>query len=187
VRLSLPSLRTSLTPTVCRPQPGQLQLYKEAMERLNANIAFKGSDPSEGGEVGKIADLITTGTKRLAQMYTKIVAESSSSPPPSLQPTSPGASAAEALVLGITLDPQAISSLTPIARFLRTLPVPGTHPNHPAAGVSGFVCLFGTIGANEGMDIGNWTDTWGDAEGVCGDEGGICCEVYGRDGQESRH
>ncbi|TEB24086.1 hypothetical protein FA13DRAFT_1797469 [Coprinellus micaceus] len=119
------------------PQPGQLQLYKEAMERLNANIAFKGSDPSEGGEVGKIADLITTGTKRLAQMYTKIVAESSSSPPPSLQPTSPGASAAEALVLGITLDPQAISSLTPIARFLRTLPVPGTHPNHPAAGEIG--------------------------------------------------
>ncbi|KAJ3500225.1 hypothetical protein NMY22_g19328 [Coprinellus aureogranulatus] len=49
------------------------------MERLNANIAFKGADSEE---VGKIADLIVTGTKRLTQLYTKLIAEHSSSPPP---------------------------------------------------------------------------------------------------------
>ena len=110
------------------------------MERLNANIAFKGGAGGEGGDVGevqKIADLIITGTKRLTQLYTKLIAESSSSPPPfpssSFTVTLPGGSGVEALVMAVTLSPQTIASLTPIARFLRTLPVPGTHPSHPGA------------------------------------------------------
>jgi len=56
-------------------------------------------------------------------MYTKLVAEGSSGsiPPPGSEPTiSP-------------FPPALFSTLQPIVAFLRTLPLPSTHPSHPAA------------------------------------------------------
>lgn len=35
-----------------RPQPGQLHVYQEALERLNASIAFKGNDADVEKMVG---------------------------------------------------------------------------------------------------------------------------------------
>ena len=40
------------------PQPGQLEIYKEALERLNASIAFKSSEEDTTQAVG--LNLITT-------------------------------------------------------------------------------------------------------------------------------
>jgi exocyst complex component 7 len=69
------------------------------------------------------ARLVETGAKKLTQLYTKLVAEGSSgSTPP------PGSDITKAPFPG-TL----ISNLTPLVAFLRTLPVPSTHPSHPAA------------------------------------------------------
>lgn len=65
-----------------------------------------------------------TGTKKLSQLYTKLVAEGSSGIPPN----------------GPEFELQAFpsnlfSELLPIVNFLRTLPLPPTHPSHPAAPV----------------------------------------------------
>ncbi|KAG5635948.1 hypothetical protein H0H81_009573 [Sphagnurus paluster] len=69
------------------------------------------------------ARLIETGAKKLAQLYTKLVAEvSSGSPPP------PGADWAMAM-----FPPAVLSTLRQLVAFLRTLPMPATHPSHPAA------------------------------------------------------
>jgi exocyst complex component 7 len=66
--------------------------------------------------------LVETGAKKLTQLYTKLVAEGSSGAPlngpeflPSPFPTS------------------VKQSLLPVVSFLRTLPLPATHPSHPAA------------------------------------------------------
>ena len=68
------------------------------------------------------ARLVETGSKKLAQLYTKMVAEGSSGVPPS----------GPEFVLSpfpASLKPP----LLPLVSFLRTLPLPPTHPSHPAA------------------------------------------------------
>ncbi|RXW12990.1 hypothetical protein EST38_g12865 [Candolleomyces aberdarensis] len=107
------------------PQAGQLHLYKEAVERLNANIAFKAG---ESAEIAKIADLVETGAKRLVQLYTKIVAEGSSGPTPTSDRIN-----TSLLSLPSTFTPTLLPTLTPIVKFLRGMPIPATHPSHPAA------------------------------------------------------
>ncbi|KAJ2935205.1 hypothetical protein H1R20_g1896, partial [Candolleomyces eurysporus] len=107
------------------PQAGQLHLYKEAVERLNANIAFKAG---ESAEIAKIADLVETGAKRLVQLYTKIVAEGSSGPTPTSDRIN-----TSLLSLPSTFPPTLLPTLTPIVKFLRGMPIPATHPSHPAA------------------------------------------------------
>ncbi|GJE99593.1 exocyst complex component EXO70 [Phanerochaete sordida] len=100
------------------PQPGQLETYKDVLERLNASVAFKSLDR----DVRDTARLVETGAKKLTQLYTKMVAEGSSGAPPNgpdfeLSPFPP------------SLKP----SLVPLVTFLRQLPLPATHPSHPAA------------------------------------------------------
>jgi len=69
------------------------------------------------------ARLIETGAKKLAQLYTKLVAEGSSGSPP-----------VSGLVFTLSEFPSSLmSSLVPLVTFLRTLPLPSTHPSHPAA------------------------------------------------------
>ncbi|KAE9407606.1 hypothetical protein BT96DRAFT_986598 [Gymnopus androsaceus JB14] len=101
------------------PQPGQLEVYKDALERLNASIAFKASDR----DTLDTARLVETGAKKLAQLYTKLVAEGSSGATPA-----PGVEIVKA-----PFPQQLRTSLQPLVTFLRTLPVPSTHPSHPAA------------------------------------------------------
>ncbi|EGO29318.1 hypothetical protein SERLADRAFT_359419 [Serpula lacrymans var. lacrymans S7.9] len=100
------------------PQPGQLDEYKDGLERLNAAIAFKAS----AEDSRDTARLVETGAKKLTQLYTKLVAEGSSgSPSLGLEFTPP------------TFPPSLLASLRPLVAFLRTLPLPSTHPSHPAA------------------------------------------------------
>ncbi|KIY52298.1 hypothetical protein FISHEDRAFT_69988 [Fistulina hepatica ATCC 64428] len=101
------------------PQPGQIDAYRDALERLNASIAFKGSDPDSL----ETARLVETGAKKLTQLYTKVVAEGStgSIPPPGEE---------------LTMCPfpaVSLSTLRNLVTFLRTLPLPSTHPSHAAA------------------------------------------------------
>ncbi|KAG2150132.1 Cullin repeat-like-containing domain protein [Suillus cothurnatus] len=101
------------------PQLGQLEAYIDILERLNAAIAFKSSD----ADSRDMARLIETGAKKLTQLYTKLVAEGSSGSPP-----------VSGLAFMLTeFPPSLMSSLTPLVAFLRTLPLPSTHPSHPAA------------------------------------------------------
>ncbi|EDR01299.1 exocyst complex component, exo70 subunit [Laccaria bicolor S238N-H82] len=102
------------------PQPGQIGVYKDTLERLNANIAFKASD----GDLDRTARLIETGAKKLTQLYTKVVAEGSSGVTPV-----PGAD------MMTSFPSSLLPTLSPVVTFLRTLPVPSTHPTHPAAQV----------------------------------------------------
>ncbi|KAJ3914897.1 Cullin repeat-like-containing domain protein [Lentinula edodes] len=101
------------------PQPGQFEVYKDALQRLNASIAFKASDQ----DTLDTARLVETGAKKLAQLYTKLVAEGSSGTTPA-----PGVEIVKA-----PFPSQLRTTLQPIVAFLRTLPVPSTHPSHPAA------------------------------------------------------
>ncbi|SJL17663.1 uncharacterized protein ARMOST_21220 [Armillaria ostoyae] len=101
------------------PQPSQLDAYRDALERLNAAIAFKGSE----GDSLETARLVETGAKKLTQLYTKLVAEGSSGsmpPPGSDLPINP-------------FPPSLLETLVPLVAFLRTLPLPSTHPSHPAS------------------------------------------------------
>ncbi|KAG1772900.1 Cullin repeat-like-containing domain protein [Suillus placidus] len=101
------------------PQPGQLEAYIDILEHLNAAIAFKSSD----ADSRDMARLIETGVKKLTQLYTKFVAQGSSGSPP-----------VSGLAFMLTeFPPPLMSSLTPLVAFLRTLPLPSTHPSHPAA------------------------------------------------------
>ena len=68
------------------------------------------------------ARIVETGATKVAQLYTKLVAEASSGIPPG----SPEFTL-------ISFDPSLRLQLIPIVSFLRTLPLPATHPNHPAA------------------------------------------------------
>ncbi|KII91380.1 hypothetical protein PLICRDRAFT_135518 [Plicaturopsis crispa FD-325 SS-3] len=101
------------------PQPGQLNVYKDALERLNATIAFKADDQDSRDT----ASLVETGAKKLTQLYTKLVAEGSSGSPPT--------SGAEFTLAAFPSS--LLSSLDPLVAFLRTLPLPQTHPSHRAA------------------------------------------------------
>ena len=86
-----------------------------------------------------------TGAKRLAQLYTQVVAEGSS-----------GAALAPGSESMISSFPSSLlPALSPVVYFLRTLPIPTTHPSHPAA-----AAIFATLKeAQLGYaDMrGNWT------------------------------
>ncbi|KAI0297438.1 Cullin repeat-like-containing domain protein [Russula brevipes] len=100
------------------PQPKQLEAYIDVLERLNASIAF-------GSPVGSQRDtarLVETGTKKLAQLFTKVVASGSSGNPPA------------GSEFQYSLFPRdELAALQPLVKFLRSLPLPATHPSHPAA------------------------------------------------------
>ncbi|KAF8625492.1 hypothetical protein AX14_011613, partial [Amanita brunnescens Koide BX004] len=104
------------------PQPGQLDVYKTAIERLNALITFKNA----ANDSTELARLVETGAKKLTQLYTKLVAEGSSGSPPT---PVPGVS--DFTILPFPAD--LLAALRPLVAFLRTLPLPATHPTHPAA------------------------------------------------------
>ena len=105
----------------------QLNAYMEALERINANIAFKGSQ----SDSRSTARLVEAGTRKLTQLYTTLVAEASSGDPPYMFPLQPG----------LRVDPSALvpfprpiaTEISTLVSFLRTLPLPATHPSHPAA------------------------------------------------------
>ncbi|KAJ7153068.1 Cullin repeat-like-containing domain protein [Mycena crocata] len=101
------------------PQPGQLPIYQEALERLNASVAFKSSDR----DTLDTARLIETGAKKLTQLYTKLVAEASTgtTPPPNSE------------ILSAPFPTAILGTLRPLVTFMRTLPLPSSHPSHPAA------------------------------------------------------
>lgn len=94
-------------------------MYREALERLNTSIAFKASDTDSEAT----AHLVETGAKKLAQLYTKLVAEVSSGSTPA-----PGADWSM-----VPFPVSLLGTLRQIVSFLRTLPLPTTHPSHPAA------------------------------------------------------
>ncbi|THH20305.1 hypothetical protein EW146_g1018 [Bondarzewia mesenterica] len=100
------------------PQPDLLTVYQDALERLNASIAFKSSDRDSR----ETARLVDTGAKKLAQLFTKFVAEGSSGSPP----------AGSDFEL-IPFPSDLLATLQPLVAFLRSLPLPSTHPSHPAA------------------------------------------------------
>ncbi|KAJ6529055.1 Cullin repeat-like-containing domain protein [Mycena vulgaris] len=101
------------------PQPGQLLVYQEALERLNASIAFKSSDRDSLDT----ARLVETGAKKLVQLYTKLVAEASTGSTPAPN-TEVSAAPFASPILG---------TLRPLVAFMRTLPLPASHPSHAAA------------------------------------------------------
>ncbi|KAF9527700.1 exocyst complex component, exo70 subunit [Crepidotus variabilis] len=101
------------------PQPGQLNVYKDAMERLNTSIAFNAADL----DLAATSRLVETGAKRLAQLYTQVVAEGSSGTTPA-----PGSE-----FMLSSFPSSLLPTLSPVVQFLRTLPQPVTHPSHPAA------------------------------------------------------
>ncbi|KAI0310292.1 Cullin repeat-like-containing domain protein [Amylostereum chailletii] len=100
------------------PVPEQLGTYADALERLNASIAFS----SDERDPRDTARLIDTGAKKLAQLFTKLVAEGSSGSPP-------GGATFELTPFPARL----LDALAPLVKVLRTLPLPSTHPSHPAA------------------------------------------------------
>lgn len=68
------------------------------------------------------ARIVETGATKVTKLYTKLVAEGSAGIPPG------------GPEINFTpFDPSLLAQLIPIAAFLRTLPLPTTHPNHPAA------------------------------------------------------
>ncbi|KAG9313322.1 Cullin repeat-like-containing domain protein [Chiua virens] len=103
------------------PQAGQLEIYIDTLARLNAAIAFKSSDEDSREK----ARLVETGVKKLTQLYTKIVAEGSSGSPP----------IAGLDFIPATFPPALHAHLKPLVAFLRSLPLPSTHPSHPAGQV----------------------------------------------------
>ena len=68
------------------------------------------------------ARLVESGAKKLIQLYTMLVAEGSSGVPPGGSEFS-----------SVPFPPQLLATLRPLVAFLRTLPLPATHPSHPAA------------------------------------------------------
>ncbi|KAK7052358.1 Cullin repeat-like-containing domain protein [Favolaschia claudopus] len=101
------------------PQPGQLPVYQEALERLNASIAFQSSDR----DILDTARLVETGAKKLTQLFTKLVAEGSTGSTPA--PNSEISSAPFPATL--------LTTLRLLIAYMRTLPLPASHPSHPAA------------------------------------------------------
>lgn len=66
--------------------------------------------------------MVETGVKKLCQLYTKLIAEGSSGAPPS----GPG-------IKWPGFPSYLYDSLDPLVAALRALPLPATHPSHPAA------------------------------------------------------
>ena len=103
---------------------------------MNASVAFNSADsrdkvrsPPSLPPVARIplthsaqARLVESGAKKLIQLYTKLVAEGSSGVPPGGSEFS-----------SVPFPPQLLATLRPLVAFLRTLPLPATHPSHPAA------------------------------------------------------
>ena len=104
---------------------------------MNASVAFNSGDsrdkvrerepylPSPNCSTnlrGEKARLVESGAKKLIQLYTKLVAEGSSGAPPG-----------GAEFTSVPFPAQLLVTLRPLVAFLRTLPLPATHPSHPAA------------------------------------------------------
>lgn len=100
------------------PQTDNSEMYKEALNRLNAKIAFNPDDL----DLTKTARLVETGAKKLTQLYTTIVAEGSS-----------GATSKAPGSLSTSFPSSLLSNLLPLVSYLHNLPLPSTHPSHPAA------------------------------------------------------
>ncbi|KAL1941802.1 hypothetical protein VTO73DRAFT_6802 [Trametes versicolor] len=98
------------------PQPNQLSAYTEVLERMNVSVAFNSTDSRDK------ARLVESGAKKLIQLYTKLVAEGSSGVPPG-----------GAEFTSVPFPASLMATLQPLVTFLRTLPLPATHPSHPAA------------------------------------------------------
>lgn len=95
-----------------------LDEYKDVLERVNAGLVF-GSLERDSRDTAR---LVETGAKKLTQLYTKLVAEASSGTP------------LNGVDFQLTPFPASIlATLIPLVEFLRTLPLPATHPSHPAA------------------------------------------------------
>ncbi|EUC65386.1 exocyst complex protein Exo70, partial [Rhizoctonia solani AG-3 Rhs1AP] len=105
------------------PKSGQLHLYVDALERLNANIAFQSGDP----HAKETSRLVETGAKKLCQLYTKTVAEATARP--AIDPTN----YLQSLDNFPTIDETAMDKLIPVVDALRKSPTPATHPSHPGA------------------------------------------------------
>jgi exocyst complex component 7 len=97
--------------------------------------------------------LVETGAKKLAQLFTKTVASGSSGNPPAGTDFQFSPFPRDALV-----------TLQPLVKFLRSLPLPATHPSHPAAAAILSILKEAQRGYAEMR--GNW--------------GRKCLEVYGR-------
>ncbi|KAG8956329.1 hypothetical protein FRC04_004409 [Tulasnella sp. 424] len=95
--------------------------YIDALQRLNATLAF-------GSQNYESAQLVDTGAKKLTQLYTKTVAEACAATP--IDPTSYLPSPPNQVP---TIPSQSVKSLQPVVTALRSLPLPATHPSHPAA------------------------------------------------------
>ncbi|KAH9848985.1 Cullin repeat-like-containing domain protein [Lenzites betulinus] len=98
------------------PQANQLSAYTEVLERMNVSVAFNSTDSRDK------ARLVESGAKKLIQLYTKLVAEGSSGVPPG-----------GAEFTSVPFPASLMNTLRPLVTFLRTLPLPATHPSHPAA------------------------------------------------------
>ncbi|KAI9460716.1 exocyst complex component exo70 subunit [Russula earlei] len=131
------------------PQPKHLDVYTDALERLNASIAFGSAAENQRDT----ARLVETGSKKLAQLFTKVVAASSSGNPP-----------AGSEFQFSQFPREEVATLLPLVKFLRALPLPATHPSHPAAAA----ILSALKEAQRGYAEmrGNWARK--------------CLEVYGR-------
>ena len=71
--------------------------------------------------------MVEAGARKLAQYYTTIVAEASSGTLPSvIDQADPSSYLAP-------FPPNLLDELAPLVTYLRTLPLPATHPSHPAA------------------------------------------------------
>ncbi|KAF8491339.1 exocyst complex component exo70 subunit [Russula emetica] len=131
------------------PQPKRLDVYIDALERLNASIAFA----STAANQRDTARLVESGAKKLAQLFTKGVASGSSGTP------------LAGSEFQVSVFPrEELATLHPLVQFLRGLPLPATHPSHPAAAV----ILSSLKEAQRGYAEmrGNWARK--------------CLEVYGR-------
>ncbi|KAH9165747.1 exocyst complex component exo70 subunit [Lactarius sanguifluus] len=130
-------------------RPDQLDVYTDALERLNANIAFGSAEENQRDT----ARLVETGAKKLAQLFTKLVASGST-----------GSHPAGSDFQYSPFPRGDLANLLPLVKFLRALPLPATHPSHFAAAA----ILSALKEAQRGYAEmrGNWAKK--------------CLEVYGR-------
>ncbi|KAG8795134.1 hypothetical protein FRC12_017636 [Ceratobasidium sp. 428] len=105
------------------PKAGELHIYVDALERLNANIAFQSGDL----RARETARLVETGAKKLCQLFTKLVAEATAYP--AIDPTN-YLNAPEEFP---TIDEAILAKLAPVVDALRKSPTPATHPSHPGS------------------------------------------------------
>lgn len=132
------TLPRNLKPFFSSPQPDQLDAYTDALERLNASIAFGSAEENQRDTVGLPlpsasilsrppffsfqARLVETGAKKLAQLFTKLVASGST-----------GSHLAGSDFQYSQFPRDELAILLPLVRVLRALPLPATHPSHLAA------------------------------------------------------